>query len=290
MGVGSTVTDVLRGAADGGKAFARRVSQLASRAGRFGGKSLQMGPAALNDMKGAARNADELAASTEGAMQTADQIARDTKDIPPINEEKNLTDVAKAQSRLSKVTDLMKNNPKTTLAGISVVTLSALAGAYLDSTDGVTVNITKIEKIDSTHIKVYYNAPNAFFHPGINDTFDFVSSTPTTPNLNGTNGHKVTAKNGQTDVTLEAQISSVQSNPGSWGSMKCNSSFSNQFGTTTGDGVDWIVSNVADPLLHAGDAAFCTIFPTLCNKTTWIIVCVICLIILFIIIGLPLLK
>jgi hypothetical protein len=290
MGVGSDVVDVLRTTADGGKGFAQRVGQLTSRAGRFGGRSLNLGTNALTDMRGAARNADDFAASTEGAMNTADEIAANTRDVRPVNEEKNLTDVAKAQSRMSKVTDLMKNNPKTTLAGISVVTIAALAGAYLDSTDGVTVNITKIEIVDSTHIKVSYTAPNAFFHPGINDTFDFVSSTPTTPNLNGTNGHKVTAKNGQTDVTLEAQISSVQSNPGSWGSMKCNSSFSNQFGTTTGDGVDWIVSNVANPLLHAGDAAFCTIFPTLCDKTTWIIVCVICLIILFIIIGLPLLK
>ena len=62
--------------------------------------------------------------------------------------------------------------------------------------------------------------------------------------------------------------------------MKCNSTYENQLGTGVGEAVNWVATNVADPLLNVGSTAFCTIFPVACDKKTWIIVCIICILII----------
>ena len=251
----------------------------------------------LADTKAAA--APDLLKSVEDGKTAMENIKAN-----PDTSERGLTAAEKAASRTAKLKTFFGNNwGKLLVGGMLVGTLGALAGAFLDSTDGETVTITNITVVDSSHIKVSFD-PNsvrpsgplvspAFFHPAVGDTFTFESSTPTTPDLYPTTA-TVTSKVDSKTVILGSSVTSVQTNPTSWGSMQCNSTYGSQLGTTIGEGTNWLATNVLQPTIDAlantvsnvGSSLICTSFPTLCKRTTWIasgvISCIILAIILFI--------
>jgi hypothetical protein len=192
----------------------------------------------------ALKNPDEVATSFKQADEAANAAEAEMKNAPlsktnPKNEPTGeLTATgAKQASRLSKVSKYLPSKG-TIIAGLAVTTFLAAAGIYLDSTDGVEVDITKIEQAGSgsTGIIVTYATRGdqtclgvpciqGAFNPTKNDTFTFIG----TPGLDGTT-HTVTEVVSDNSVLIDATYTpSSGSGGGSLGRMKCHSDFTNQF-------------------------------------------------------------
>lgn len=229
--------------------------------------------------EGIARILDDIIANPKSVIQLmeenvnlVDDITKAAKNAPLGNPTKGMTF---AQKAAYYTTEAAKYGitPTNTLKFMTFATLMGLLGAFLDGTDDVEANITKIEiyNDNKNYIRVTYDRPSVFFHPGINDTFKFIKDTPTNPQLNGVTA-TIVARDTDTSAILDYKINSVETNPTSWGRIKCSSSFGNQLGTTIRDSLDWLKDNVIDPVLNTGKDAFCSLIPFLCNPTfLWVV-------------------
>jgi len=204
-----------------------------------------------------------------------------TKDAD--NAERSMNSLDKASARNSKLNNILqsvKNNPKKALAGVTLTAIGAYAGARLDSTDGVDATITNIKKVDGSHIQISYTPPNNLFAPSVNDQLTF-THTGTTPSLDGPTRQRITTVVDNSTIIVNASITSNGVAP--FGTMTAHSSFENQVvGTTTNivaTGAD-AIAQAAAAAANAGGQAFCDIVPFLCDKTTQIIIGIICCLLL----------
>lgn len=183
-----------------------------------------------------------------------------------------------SRSRIQQAWDVARKNPIKILATAAA---AAIAGAFMDGTDGVQVNITNIKRLDNETIQVSYDKPSVVFHPVPGDSFRIDTSVPTVPDLLGSDLSVSTVVNDNT-IVLNASIDSVSTSVSSWGKMTCKSTFVGQIGGTIAEATKYVVDNVVNPALQA---AICTTVPFLCNKNILIgsaIACCICLLIIII--------
>lgn len=276
------------GASDATKAAMKAAASRARALVKIGGRTPPT--STLNDMATTGtRSADELAQSMTTGVNSAEAALTEGKNIAPTNPTKGMNAVDKVAWYKTKAAAYGITGT-TLVAGITGISLMAASQLFLDNTDDVTVTITRIERsnTDPKYIRISYNPPSSLFHPGINDTFEILTATPTTPNLQ-TQQLKIVGIPDDSSVVVEATITSIQDNPSSWGTAKCHSSFGNQLGTTIGDGIRWFGDNIVDPVFNAGKDTFCALVPFLCDSTTlwWIggicgvIMCIICAVMIF---------
>jgi len=223
----------------------------------------------LSDLNGA--KGDINSAKTLNATKTADNAERDMS---------ALNKAAARNTKLNNILQTVKNNPKKALAGVALTAIGAYAGARLDSTDSVDATITNITKVDGSHIQISYTPPNNLFGPCVNDQLTF-THTGTTPSLDGPTRQRITKVVDNSTIVVNVGVTSTGVAP--FGTMTVHSSFENQVvGSAVG-----IVATGADAIAQAGGAAagaggklFCDIVPFLCDKTTQIIIGIICCLLL----------
>ena len=203
----------------------------------------------------------------------------------------------KVNARWEQVKPYLKGGGYTTLlAAVGVGTWLAVAGVFLQNTDGVEVKITKIEKIkdQQKQYKFTYTTQGgqmcgtppiaciqSAFKPCKGDTFTF-RSTHTTPTLDD-----VTALVTEVDedaVYFELDLTNIGNGTPEWGFMTCHSSFRNQFRGSIRDAVQLVVDagkDVTSPVLQG----ICDVIriPFICPDAfkmgNWVLwMCIICFI------------
>jgi hypothetical protein len=183
------------------------------------------------------------------------------------------------------------------LAGVAVGTWLAVAGVYLQNTDGVEVKITKIEKVKDEQKKYKFtystqggqkcgkppiDCLQSAFKPCKDDTFTF-RSTYTNPTLNDVTALVIDVDDSA--VYFELDLTDIGTGTPEWGFMTCHSSFRNQFRGSVRDAVQLvadIATDIADPVLDG----FCDVIPIpfICpdslNFGNWVLwLCIICFLI-----------
>jgi hypothetical protein len=188
---------------------------------------------------------------------------------------------------------MARNNPIKTVCGISVVTLTAVAGVLLGCTDGVTAHITNIKVLATNNeILVEYGStnisPGCTFHPGVGDTIKFNGTTGWVPDLNGQGSLQITKIAGKNSIIVKADKPETTVGSTTNGTFTISSSFENQFSGLAADIVTTVVATAAQAAAAGLNAAapvaanfMCTISPSLCNisdKMMWIIgiMCALC--------------
>jgi hypothetical protein len=203
----------------------------------------------------------------------------------------------KVNARWEQVRPYLKGT--TLLAAVGVGTWLAVAGVFLQNTDGVEVKITKIEKIkdQQKQYKFTYTTQGgqmcgtprspciqSAFKPCKGDTFTF-RSTHTTPTLDD-----VTALVIEVDedaVSFELDLTNIGNGTPEWGFMTCHNSFRNQFRASIRDAIQLVADtakDIASPVLEG----ICDVIPIpfICpdafNMGNWVLwVCIICCLLLF---------
>lgn len=152
------------------------------------------------------------------------------------------------------------------LAGVGVGTWLAVAGVYLQNTDGVEVKITKIEKVKDQQKQYKFTyatqggqscGPSGAevpciqdaFTPCKDDTFTF-RNTYTNPNLNDVTALVIDVDDSA--VYFELDLTDIGTGTPEWGFMTCHTSFKNQFRSSVRDAVSLVADLAADvgsPLL-----------------------------------------
>jgi hypothetical protein len=208
---------------------------------------------------------------------------------------------AKVTSRWEQVRPYVTGTLGTTiLVGVGVGTWLAVAGVFLQNTDGVEVKITNIEKVANTQktYKFSYTTQGGqmcgsppiaciedAFKPCKGDLFTF-RNTYTTPTLND-----VTALVTDVDesaVYFDLDLTDKGNGTPEWGFMTCHSTFKNQFRGTVRDAVQLVVDTAKD-VGSSVLGGFCDVIPIpiLCtgfdfsNWTVW--ACIACLILSFLV-------
>lgn len=226
--------------------------------------------------------------STKGGPPPGKDPTTDMPDGPP-----------KVNARWDQVKTYLKGGGYTTLlAAVGVGTWLAVAGVFLQNTDGVEVKITKIEKIkdQQKQYKFTYTTQGgqmcgtpriaciqSAFKPCKGDTFTF-RSTHTTPTLDD-----VTALVTDVDddaVYFELDLTNIGTGTPEWGFMTCHTSFSNQFRGSIRDAVQLVVDTAKDVTSPILDGICDTIaIPFICpgafNMGNWVLwVCILCCLLL----------
>jgi hypothetical protein len=212
---------------------------------------------------------------------------------PPPDPTTKMSLSARAAAQWAEVSPKVKGAIGTTvLAGVAVGTYLAIAGARLQNTDGVEVEITKIEKIKDTQnqYKFTYKTRGGqkcgtpaipcienSFNPCTNDTFTF-RSTHTTPTMDDVTAVVIDVDDDA--VSFELELTDMGDGTPEWGFMTCHTSFRNQFRSTVKETVQLIVdlaADIADPLV--GGICDAISIPFICpnslrlgNWVIWVIV------------------
>jgi hypothetical protein len=195
------------------------------------------------------------------------------------------------------------------LAGVAVAGYISYSLIAMDSTDGKTIQITDVKRLDSQRVQISYNPPNFLaFSIRVNDTLDFSgcsSSRCTVPALG--NGERVDSLIDDHNLIILKSIADpnavpvgspssttpsgapVPSAPAalseSWGSAVVHSSFSTQFVGSVSDTTAVVLdsaSNIIKAGVNVGKNAFCDIVPFLCDTTFLWICAAVCI---FVLIG-----
>jgi hypothetical protein len=197
---------------------------------------------------------------------------------------------AKSAAQRSQVATAIGTS--TVLAGVAVGTYLLIGGIRLQNTDGVEVEITKIEKIKDTQnqYKFTYKTQGGqkcgnpavpcienAFHPAKDDTFTF-RSTHTTPTMDDVTAVVIDIDDDA--VSFELELTDIGDGTPEWGFMTCHTSFRNQFRSTVKETVQLIVdlaADIADPIL--GGICDTISIPFICpnslrlgNWVIWVIV------------------
>jgi hypothetical protein len=212
---------------------------------------------------------------------------------PKTTEIRDANGIAKATAAegnwLNRAAKVMKDNPKTTIAGLSVTAFIAAAGVFLGCTDGKTATITNLAIVpntSNTQIQVSFTPPASCFRPRLNDTFSF-SGTQTTPRLDTMGDCVITKVVNKTTVivALPSKITDIGTGNGGWGQVKCTSCFENQFVGAFSSTLTTIVATAASTV-PAAVQGICDAMPGLCNafkgipgffQYGWIIILICCL-------------
>ncbi len=238
--------------------------------------------AAKNAMSGSLRNVDPatLAQSTDDAARLASNQKTALKNENPaaaVTGEKNAIEAA--ANRAAGAENLVKSkfnlSTGTILAGVGLTGYMTYTLGAWQGTDGKTITITNVKRLDSQRVQISYNPPsNLGFAIRANDTLDFSgcsSSRCTVPALG--NGERVDSLIDDRNLIILKSIADPNAAPagtpsttspagapvpsapaalsGSWGSAVVHSSFSNQFIGSVGD-TTAIVFDSAAAVVDAG--------------------------------------
>jgi hypothetical protein len=220
--------------------------------------------AATRNLTPALRNSLKNPAEAEKLAQNAEQGAADAKALK--DKEPAGTEAGTAAERAAKAERWGLSGPngkyyQAGLVGIPIVTVLAIAGARYDQTNGKTANITNIERVDSSRIKVSFDKPTEMFSPARGDTVEF-HSTPCTPDINS--GSKSVVSVGDTDNSIIVSVGIQQAGKAPWGSFTCHTSFGNQVAGTFTSALRW-AGSIAGDVLNVGENVLCGAVPQLCE-------------------------
>lgn len=265
------------------RADARLASQLAETAAQSAAAAVRATTttasktAAKNALKTPLRNVNPatLAQSTDDAARLVSNQKSALKNENPVaavTGEKNAIDAA--ANRAAGAENLVKTkfgiSPTTLLAGVAAgASMTYILTKWL-TTDGQTITITDVKRLDSQRVQISYNPPSILgFAIRANDTLDFSgcsSSRCTVPALG--NGERVDSLIDDHNLIILKSIADPNAAPagtpsstspsgapvpsapaalsGSWGSAVVHSSFSNQFIGTVGDTTSIVLDSAAE--------------------------------------------
>jgi hypothetical protein len=238
------------------------------------------------------RNVDPatLAQSTDDAARLASNQKTALKNENPaaaVTGEKNAIEAA--ANRAAGAENLVKSkfnlSTGTVLAGVGLAGYMTYTLVAWQGTDGKTITITNVKRLDSQRVQISYNPPsNLGFAIRVNDTLDFSgcsSSRCTVPALGY--GERVDSLIDDRNLIILKSIADPNAAPagtpsstspagapvpsapaalsGSWGSAVVHSSFSNQFVGSVGDTAGVVLDSAAAVV----DAGVNALAPTAAN-------------------------
>lgn len=247
--------------------------------------------AAKNAMSSSLRNVNPatLAQSTDDAARLASNQKTALKNENPAavaTSEKSAIDAAanRAAGAENVVKSKFNLSTGTVLAGVGLTAYMTYTLVTWQGTDGKTITITNVKRLDSQRVQISYNPPsNLGFSIRVNDTLDFSgcsSSRCTIPALG--NGERVDSLIDDHNFIILKSIADPNAAPagtpsstspsgspiptpatlsGSWGSAVVHSSFSNQFV----GGVSDTAGVVLDSAAEVADAAVNAAAPVAAN-------------------------
>lgn len=206
--------------------------------------------------------AGELADNAESVAEDAKAIAK---------KEPAGTPAGDAAAKADKAAKWGLSGPngkyyKAGIVGIPVVTILSIAAARYDQTNGKTANITKIERVDTSKIKVTFDKPTEMFSPARGDTVEF-HGAPCTPDINS--GSKTISSVGDTDNSIIVSVGITKAGDAPWGNFTCHTSFGNQLAGTMTSAVRW-AGGIAGDVLGVGTNAVCGAVPQICDALPWL--------------------
>ena len=265
------------------RADTRVASQLAETAARAEALAVRSATttagktAAKNAMSGSLRNANPatLAQSTDDAARLASNQKSALKNENPTavaTSEKSAIDAAanRAAGAENVVKSKFNLSTGTVLAGVGLTAYMTYTLVTWQGTDGKTITITDVKRLDSQRVQISYNPPsNLGFSIRVNDTLDFSgcsSSRCTVPALG--NGERVDSLIDDHNLIILKSIADPNAAPagtpsstspsgapvpsapaalsGSWGSAVVHSSFSNQFVGGVSDTAGVVLDSAAE--------------------------------------------
>jgi len=263
----STIDDAMRIAGRAEVNFATDMAALASRQGAAAaraGTTVAAKTTALQSFKNSISSAFKADAragirSTEDAVTLVGNqksaLKNENPAVTAASEKGNIN--AAAAGREAGATSVVQSkfgfSSTKTLAAVAVTGYASYSLIAMDSTDGKTIQITNVKRLDSQRVQISYNPPNFIaFSIRANDTLDFSgcsSSRCTVPALG--NGERVDSLIDDHNLIILKSIANPNAAPtgtpsttspagapvpsapaalsGSWGSAVVHSSFSNQF-------------------------------------------------------------